>query len=646
MAVDDELRAGIDAANVPVLLMVLTQLTGDLKWISPPFLPTRTRGMSENQDGGLPAALVAEVTSQAVTAISAWLEGAPPAIAVPDEQLFVRMMSACMGENVDPAYGPMMAEEMGFVERFADWMRLPHGAAASEMRVAIIGAGVSGLAAAALLQRRGISYTVFEKDQQVGGTWFENRYPGCGVDTPSYLYSLSFACQTWPAYFAEQRDVEHYLASFSRRENLTPNIRLSTTVTAAVYGAEDRKWQVTSSGDDGETTEFFSAVISAVGQLNRPKFPSLSGMADFRGRSFHSAQWPDDVDVSGKRVAVVGTGASAMQLVPAVAESAAQVTVFQRSPQWIAPNENYKREVAPAVRRLMRDVPLYAAWYRMRLAWIFGDKIYPTLQVDPGWPQDGKAINALNGAHRRFFEGYIRSELDDRPDLLEKCVPGYPPYSKRMLLDAGWYRTLKAPNVRLVCEEIKGITPAGIEDCAGETHEADVIVYATGFQTLNSLAEIDIVGRDGRRLNDEWGTDNARAYLGVTVPEFPNLFILYGPNTNLGHGGSLIFLTECGLRYTLHLLGLMASAGVSAIECRRDTFEAYNALVDERHAEMIWTQPGVTNWYRNSSGRVVTNSPFRLLEYWEMTRVPNLDDFLVSRRGDRLEAEVRGGNRG
>jgi 4-hydroxyacetophenone monooxygenase len=646
MAVDDELRAGIDAANVPVLLMVLTQLTGDLKWISPPFIPTRTRGMSENQEGGLPAELVAEVRRHAATAISAWLDGSPPVIAVPDEQLFVRMMSTCMGENVDAAYGPMMAEEMGFAERFADWMSLPHGAAASEMRVAVIGAGVSGLAAAAMLQRRGISYTVFEKDRKVGGTWFENRYPGCGVDTPSHLYSLSFACQTWPAYFAEQGDVERYLASFSQREDLTPNVRLSTRVTAAVYSPEDRKWHVTSRGSDGEATEVFSAVISAVGLMNRPKFPSLNGMDDFRGRSFHSAQWPDDIDVSGKRVAVVGTGASAMQLVPAVARSAAQVTVFQRSPQWIAPNENYKREVPPEVQRLMRDVPLYAAWYRMRLAWIFGDKIYPTLQVDPGWPQDGKAVNALNGAHRRFFEGYIRSELDGRPDLLDKCVPDYPPYSKRMLLDAGWYRTLKAGNVRLVCEEIKSITPAGIEDCAGEAHEADLIVYATGFQTLNSLAEIDIAGRDGRRLNDEWGADNARAYLGVTVPDFPNLFILYGPNTNLGHGGSLIFLTECGLRYTLHLLGLMASAGVSAVECRRDTFEAYNALVDARHAEMIWTQPGVTNWYRNSSGRVVTNSPFRLLEYWQMTRVPNLDDFLVSRRGDRLEAERRGEDRG
>ena len=412
MAVDDELRAGIDAANVPVLLMVLTQLTGNLKWISHPFIPTRTRGMSENQDGGLPAELLAEVRSEAAKAISAWLAGSPPAIAVPDEQLFVRMMSTCMGENVDAAYRPMMAEEMGFAERFADWMSLPHGASVSEMTVAIIGAGVSGLAAAALLQRRGISYTVFEKDREVGGTWFENRYPGCGVDTPSYLYSLSFASQTWPTYFAAQRDVEQYLTRFSDRENLTPSIRLSTTVTAAVYGPEDRKWHVTSRGSDGEITESFSAIISAVGQLNRPKFPALGGMADFRGRSFHSAEWPDDVDVSGKRVAVVGTGASAMQIVPAVAKSAAQTTVFQRSPQWIAPNENYKREVAPEVRRLMRDVPLYAAWYRMRLAWIFGDKIYPTLQVDPGWPQDGKAINALNGAHRRFFEGYIRSELD------------------------------------------------------------------------------------------------------------------------------------------------------------------------------------------------------------------------------------------
>jgi 4-hydroxyacetophenone monooxygenase len=628
-AADDELRAGIDAANVPALLMVLTQLTGDTKWISPPYQPTRTRGMSENQDGGLPPEVVAEVRREAASAISAWLDGRAPAIAVPDTALFTQMMSTCMGEDVADAYVPMMAEEIGFADRYQEWMTLPHGAAADEMRIAVIGAGVSGLAAAALLERRGIAYAVFEKDDAVGGTWHENRYPGCGVDTPSYLYSLSFARQTWPSYFASQPDVERYLSAFAEREQLLPNIRLSTRVTAAAYDETLQKWAVTSRHGDDEVTELFSAIVCAVGQLNRPKLPAISGLEDFPGHAFHSARWPDDVDVCGKKVAVVGTGASAMQIVPAVAESAAQVTIFQRSPQWIAPNENYKRSVAPEVRRLLWDVPLYAAWYRMRLAWIFGDKIYATLQVDPDWPQDGKAINRLNASHRRFFESYISSELGDRPDLIEKCVPGYPPFGKRMLLDAGWYRTLKASNVRLVCEEAVALTAEGIRDRTGQTHKADVIVFATGFATLNPLAEITIAGRGGRLLSDEWGTDNARAYLGITVPDFPNFFMLYGPNTNLGHGGSLIFLSECALRYTLGLLGLMASAGVTEIECRRDVFEAYNARIDDRHSRMIWTRPGITNWYRNSSGRVVTNSPFTLLEYWQMTRTPSLDDFIV-----------------
>jgi 4-hydroxyacetophenone monooxygenase len=628
-ASDDDVRAAVDAANVPALLMVLTQLTGDLKWISAPYQPSRTRGMSENQDGGLPAEIVAEIRCAAASAIAAWLDGRPPVIEIPDPELFARMMSTCMGEDVAAAYVPMMAEEMGLADRYEEWMTLPHGPAAAQMKVAVIGAGVSGLAAAAMLQRRGIAYAVFEKDAAVGGTWHENRYPGCGVDTPSYLYSLAFARPTWSTYFAPQPDVEHYLADFAEREQLLPRIRLSTRVTGATYDEALRKWAVTSRHGEDEATEFFSAVISAVGQLNRPKLPPVSGLEDFRGQAFHSARWPGDLDVAGKKVAVVGTGASAMQLVPAVAEQAAQVTIFQRSPQWIAPNENHKRPVAPEVRWLLESVPLYAAWYRMRLAWIFGDKIYDTLRVDPQWPQDGKSINPLNAAHRRFFESYIRSELADRPDLIEKCVPGYPPFGKRMLLDAGWYKALKASNVRLVCEEATTVTAAGIRDRTGETHQADVIVFASGFATLNPLADITIAGRGGRLLSEEWGPDNARAYLGMTVPGFPNFFVLYGPNTNLGHGGSLIFLSECSLRYTLSLLGLMASAGVSEIECRREVFEAYNAEIDDRHSRMIWTRPGITNWYRNSSGRVVTNSPFTLLEYWQMTRTPSLDDFIV-----------------
>jgi 4-hydroxyacetophenone monooxygenase len=625
---DAELHAAVDAANVPALLMVLTQLTGDCAWISPPYQPTRTRGMAENQDGGLPAEVNEEVRRAAVSAIGAWLDGKPPAIAVPGTELFARMMSTCMGEDVPAAYVPMMAEEMGFADRYDEWLTQPHDTAA-DLTVAVIGAGVSGLAAAAMLHRRGMGYVVFEKDAAVGGTWHENRYPGCGVDTPSYLYSLCFARPTWSTYFAPQPDVEQYLSQFADTEQLRSNIRLSTRVTAAAYDETQRKWAVTSRCGDQETTEYFSAVISAVGQLNRPKLPPVSGLGDFRGRAFHSARWPADVDVRGKKVAVIGTGASAMQIVPAIADQAAQVTVFQRSPQWIAPNENHKRPVAPEVRWLLEAVPLYAAWYRMRLAWIFGDKIYATLRVDPDWPQDGKAINSLNAAHRRFFESYITSQLSDRPDLIGKCVPGYPPFGKRMLLDAGWYRALKASNVRLICEEATTVTADGVRDQAGETHEADVIVFASGFATLNPLADISVAGRGGRLLSEEWGPDNARAYLGMTVPDFPNFFVLYGPNTNLGHGGSLIFLSECSLRYTLSLLGLMASAGVTEIECRREVFEAYNAEIDDRHSRMIWTRPGITNWYRNSAGRVVTNSPFTLLEYWQMTRTPNLSDFVV-----------------
>ena len=610
--------------------MVLTQLTGDMRWLSPPYLPTRTRGMSENQDGGLPPEIVSTVRENAYVAIAEWLNGRPPAIPQPDDELFQQMMSACMGETVDSDYVPMVAEEMGFSDRFAAWTTgaLP-GNVDKTISVAIIGAGVSGLAAAALLARRGVDFTVYEKNDDVGGTWHENRYPGCGVDTPSYLYSLSFDQVTWPEYFATQQDVRRYLVDFVEKEGIRKDIQFKTSVVGAEYDETNKKWEITVESPSGRQTTTANVVISAVGLLNRPKYPTIDGVDRFKGPSFHSAEWPEDVDIRGKRVAVIGTGASAMQIVPAIADQAGEITIFQRSAQWIAPNENYKRVVPPEVQSLLEAVPLYAAWYRMRLAWIFGDKIYPTLLVDPEWPRDHTSINALNDAHRRFFTAYIESELHDRPDLLAQCMPDYPPYGKRMLLDAGWFKALRQPNVKLVSDGVEAVVDHGIVDVQGVEHAADVIVYATGFETLNPLKGIAIEGKAGHRLRDLWGDDNASAYLGMTVPDYPNFFILYGPNTNLGHGGSLIFLSECQIRYILQLIELLLDGRASEIDCGDLAYRRYNDEVDERHASMVWTQQDISNWYRNSRGRIVTNSPWKLLEYWEMTRRPDLADFSI-----------------
>lgn len=385
---------------------------------------------------------------------------------------------------------------------------------------------------------------------------------------------------------------------------------------------------------DGNRVAYsFNALISGVGQLDEA-WPAIPGADHFAGPLVHSARWPADLDVTGKNVLVVGTGASAMQIVPSIAMTASRVTVFQRSPHWVAPSTNYLRDVPAGVRYLMEKVPLYAALYRCRLVWSYSDKLHDSLQIDPSWSDGAGSINATNDRHRRFFIRYMTEQLGDRRDLIEKALPSYPPFTKRMLIDNDWFKTLMKENVELVDSGIEQIVEQGIVDGSGTLHSGDVIVYATGFQTLRMIGSYEVRGRGGQSLRDVWGSDDARAYLGISVPGFPNFFCLYGPNIGLGHGGSLILLTECATRYTVRLLQHMILNGIDAVEVKRTVFDRYNRDVDAAHRKMIWSHPGANNWYRNSRGRVVTNSPWRIVDYWRMTHDPDLGDFEFDRLGD------------
>jgi len=329
---------------------------------------------------------------------------------------------------------------------------------------------------------------------------------------------------------------------------------------------------------------------------------------------------------------VIGSGASAMQLVPAIADEVAALTVFQRSPGWAAPFEQLHVEIPEPLRLLSREVPLYRIWYRLRAGWTFNDRVHEALQKDPSWPHPERAVNAINDAHRRFFTGYVESELADRPDLVDAVLPDYPPYGKRILLDNGWYRTLTRDHVELVTEAVAEVRPHAVVTESGEEHDADVLVCATGFDVVRFLAPMDIRGRSGRTLRETWDDDDARAYLGLAVPDFPNLFMVYGPNTQAGHGGSLIGTAEAQLHYVMDLLGRMLRGGIGAVECRPEVYEEYNRRIDAAHEAMVWTHPGMETYYRNARGRVVVNTPWRVVDFWHMTRAADLDDYAVEPR--------------
>jgi len=281
------------------------------------------------------------------------------------------------------------------------------------------------------------------------------------------------------------------------------------------------------------------------------------------------------------------------------------------------------------LRFLMREVPLYRLWYRLRVGWTFGDRVHSTLQKDPNWERPDISLNRANDSHRAYFTQYIESEVGDRKDLLEKVVPTYPPFGKRMLMDNGWFRMLRRDNVTLVSNPITEIRGNRIITRDGNEYEADVLIVATGFDVLRFLTCFETRGRSGKTLREIWEDDNARAYLGVTIPDFPNFFCLYGPNLQAGHGGSYMFMAEMQVRYVMDILRKMVTQRIGAVECRQDVHDAYNERLDEAHENMVWTHPGMETYYRNARGRVVVNSPFRNDHFYAMTRTANLEDFKV-----------------
>jgi 4-hydroxyacetophenone monooxygenase len=626
---DAQLRAALADANLPTLLLVLAQLTGSQRWLEKPYQPTRTVALNDNDSGGLSPELQSEVRAAALNVLSALRDGDRELPPPPPDERIIDMLSVSLGEQVPPEYATTMAEEAGFRPRSPRWtgQRPPR---ADQLHVLVIGAGPSGVAAAVMLGRLGIRYTVIERNHAVGGVWWANDYPGAGVDTPTHMYSFSFGPrQNWTHYYAKQPEILEYIQRTARDFGVLRHIRFGTEVVGMTWDERTQCWHVdVRSSHDAHERLDASVVISCVGQLNRPAVPELPGMDAFTGPMFHSSQWDHHVDITGKRVAVIGTGATSMQIVPAICGKAEKVIVFQRSPQWVVPNTNYLRRVPQGTMLLMEQVPYYAAFYRLRLIWQFQDKLLSTLYRDPEWPHPERSVNAANDKHRVFLTKHIDAELGGRKDLRDKVLPDYPPYGKRILMDNNWFRTLLRGDVELVDQSVSGFDQTQVLTADGSAHRADVIVLATGFQTRRMLSPMDIRGRSGVPLREQWGDDDAFAYLGISVPDFPNLFIVGGPHTALGHGGSAIYVAECSISYIAQVIVHMAEHELDSVEVRSEVTENYNKDIDARHQQLVWTHPGMTNWYRNATGRVVVTMPWRNVDYWAMTRNLDIADYI------------------
>lgn len=624
---DETIRRYLNDAFLPALLPALAHATGDMSILSEDLRAPEGAMTIGVEQGGMTADQQVRARELAMDAIRKLRDGviSPSSRSIEED---ARTISRWMtGSAASDEYLPMLLEQLNAQgdARVPQWKADP----AKPFHVVVIGAGMSGLLAGIRLKQAGVNFTIIEKNADVGGTWFENTYPGARVDVPSTSYSYSFAQKLdWPNFFSPQAVLLDYFREVADEYQLRPNIRFNTEVESLTFDDESALWRVTVRSADGTETFDANAIVSATGQLNRPHMPEIDGMTSFEGPSFHSAQWNHDVDLKGKRVCVIGTGASAAQFIPEIAKEVAELTVFQRTPAWFVPAPNYHDEVPEGQRWLYQHIPHYLHWYRFYLFWTTGDGLLAAAKVDENWDASEKSISEVNEQLRTLLTMYLQAQYADRPDLAAKVVPQYPVASKRMVIENGIYATtMKQPHVHLVTEHIDRITPAGVRTVDGIEHKADVIIYGTGFLASRFLTPMKVTGRGGVDINEQWDGD-ARAYMGITVPNFPNFYMLYGPNTNIVVNGSIIYFSECEVQYVMGCLRLLIEDGHRAMDCKPDVHDAYNERIDAGNRQMAWGFSKVNAWYKNDKGRVTQNWPFDLIEYWRQTREPNPNDYV------------------
>jgi cation diffusion facilitator CzcD-associated flavoprotein CzcO len=468
--------------------------------------------------------------------------------------------------------------------------------------VVIVGGGCGGIAAGVKLKQAGIhSFTIVEKSDGIGGTWWDNTYPGAEVDVVSHLYSYSFKRNDWTRTHARRDELQRYLEETVDEYGLRPNFRLGTKVEHAVWDEDSRRYTVRLA--DGEELTC-NILISAVGLLNHPNYPDWPGLDDFEGVKFHTSQWEHQHDLTGKRVAVVGTGSTAVQLVPEIAPIVKQLYLFQREPGWIVPKG--ERDFTAEERATLRQ-PLHRRIERIKKFGLLEKNLWAGAIYRPG--------TKVNAMREQQCRDYIEREFADLPDLRAAVTPTYPYPGKRPIFHSTFYAALKRDNVELVPRAVASVTPTGIVDVDGVEREIDVLVIAIGFKAAEYLPDLEVTGVGGRTIHEVWDTE-PYAFLGITVPGFPNFFMLYGPNTN---GGEIVFFLERQSEYAVRVAKRIRRGRVSAVEVRKSWTDVYNRWLQSRMKGTSWVVS--RNYFTAPSGRIVTQWPYGALLYGLLTKV-------------------------
>jgi len=624
---EEFIRKALKSANFNALRVALYHQTQDPSLAAMKVVEFPVRG------GALKAFILArehhdEIREKAI----AFLTSKPAIAPEPTEEQAVELMAMFKGSQPDDSELGFGWEDLAYKEfpRDAQWTTEPPADKLKDFQVTIIGAGISGIAAGAQLGRLGIKYRIVDRYKGIGGTWYLNDYPDARVDISTFLYQYKFDKHyPWKSYFATRDELKEYLEYISDKYGVTENITLETNLTEAAWDETKRKWILGLEGPDGGQESFESnIVISACGLFTTPQLPNIPGIETYTGKMFHTTAWDHQYEHAGKRVALIGTGSTGVQLMPGVAEVASHMTVYQRTANWITPIEGYKANVSEEKQWLLDCMPGYWNWF-IHSSYIAELQVQDLQLIDREWEANGGRVNEKNSLLAESLTQYIRDKVGDRDDLFEKLVPKHAPLARRLVIDSGWYDALVQDNVDLVTSDIERFTADGIITSDGIERKFDLIILSAGFQVSKYLWPVDYVGRNGATLESLWDKDGARAHMSITMPGYPNFFMMYGPNGN-GRSGGFHSWSEMISRYICGLITEMIEGGSNSVEVTQAAFDNYNEKMDKEMKNLLWESQGQDGYYTNEQGRSGVNMPWTVHEFYQAIREPDLKEFKFS----------------